>query len=75
MITQDNLIRWNLTYLMIERAFKLRDTIDFFIKRAVEKSKKDVSFFCNDEFSSDDWLVIVRTYEFLKFFYITTIRL
>ena len=60
---------------MIERALKLRDIIDLFIKRAVEKLKKNISFSRDDKFSSDDQLIIARTYELLKFFYIITIRL
>jgi hypothetical protein len=75
MVTQDNSTRWNSTYLMIERALKLRDTIDLFIKRAVEKPKKDAPLSRDDELSSDDWLVIARTCELLKPFYTTTIRL
>jgi len=37
MIIFNNAIRWNLVYLIIKRVFKLRDAIDFMIKRSVEK--------------------------------------
>ena len=73
MIIFNNAIRWNLVYLIIKRVFKLRDAIDFMIKRSVEKKQKSLSK--EDKFLNDDWIIFSRTAEILKPFYTFTVRM
>jgi hypothetical protein len=40
-VTQDNETRWNSVFCMIERAFLLKDPLDLYVKRALEKPAKD----------------------------------
>ena len=69
---QDNDTRWNSWYSMIGRALDLRDAIDLFIKRHIEK--KDSSLSKQDELSSSDWDAITRMKEILEPFYMLTKR-
>ena len=69
---QDNDTRWNSWFLMIRRALNLRDAIDLFIKRHVEKNKSSLSKL--DELSNGDWDTIIRIKEILQPFYMLTKR-
>ncbi len=71
-LMRDGRVRLNSTYMMIERAIKLRDSIDqycFKLTRSVDKADKNVQL---DELSSADWEIIVKIKSILKPFFITT---
>jgi hAT family C-terminal dimerisation region len=75
MVVQDNSTRWNSVYAMIQRALLLRDPIDLFVKRAMEKPQKDSPLPRDDELSSHDWDILSETAELLKPFYDQSIRI
>ncbi len=75
MVIQDNNTRWNSVFAMIQRALLLRDPLDLFIKRALEKPEKDKPLPQEDELSSHNWDILSRTAELLKPFNDQTIRL
>jgi hypothetical protein len=72
-VIADNATRWNLVYLIFERALKLRDVIDLMIKRSIKKKQNSLSH--KDELLNDDWLILSRTAEILKLFYILVVRM
>ena len=61
--------------MMIRRALLLRDPLDLFIKRAIEKPEKGKRLPREDELSSSDWEILALTAEILKPFYDQTLRL
>lgn len=71
-LVRDVGVRWNSTYMMIERAIKLRDSIDqycFKLTRSADEADKDARL---DEISSADWEILVKIKAILKPFFITT---
>lgn len=65
-------MRWNSTYMMIERAIKLRDSTDqycFKLTRSADEADKNAKL---DELSSADWEILVKIKSILKVFFITT---
>jgi hAT family C-terminal dimerisation region len=74
-VIQDNETRWNSVYCMIQRAFLLKDPLDLFIKRALEKPAKDSPLPQDDELSADDWNVLAVTRDILRPFFELTLRL
>jgi len=60
---------------MIQRALLLRDPIDLFVKRAVEKSQRDGPLSRDDELSCSDWDILSRIAELLKPFYDQSVRI
>lgn len=75
MVLEDNNTRWNSVFMMIRRALLLRDPLDLFIKRAVEKPERSKRLPQEDELSSHDWDTLALTAEILKPFYDQTLRL
>ena len=65
-------MRWNSTYMMIERAIKLRDSVDqycFKLTQSADEADKNTQL---DELSSADWEILVKIKSILKPFFITT---
>ena len=65
-------IRWNSIYMIIECAIKLWDSIDqysFKRTRSADEADKDVQL---DELSSADWEILVKIKSILKHFFIIT---
>ena len=75
MVVQDNQTRWNSIFSMIQRAFLLKDAIDLFIKRAVEKLSQYSPLPRADELSSNDWNILARIRDILQPFFYQTLRL
>lgn len=69
---QDNDTRWNSWFSMIGRALDLRDAIDLFIRRRIQKN--DGSLSKQDELTLSDWDVIARMKEILGPFHMLTKR-
>lgn|SRR5215469_2341752 len=74
-VIRDNLTRWNSIFLMIVRAFILKDPLDLYIKRAQEKPAKASPLPQEDELSTHDWNILARTREILEPFYNLTLKL
>ncbi len=71
-LVRDGGVRWNFTYMMIECAIMLRDSIDqycFKLTRSADEIDKDVQL---DELSSADWEILVKIKSILKLSFITT---
>ncbi len=65
-------VRWNFTYMMIERAIKLRHSINqywFKLTWSADEADNDVQL---DEPSSADWEILVKIKSILNPFFITT---
>jgi hypothetical protein len=60
MVIQDNKTRWNSIFCMILRAFLLKDPLDLFIKRALEKPKENSPLPKDDELLANDWNILAR---------------
>jgi hypothetical protein len=74
-VTQDNETRWNSVFCMIERAFLLKDPLDLYVKRALEKPAKDSPLPGDDELSAQDWSTLAVTRDLLQPFFDLTMRL
>jgi hypothetical protein len=74
-VIQDNETRWNSVFCMIKRAFILKDPLDLFIKRALEKPTKDCPLPRDDELSAQDWNTLAATQDLLQPFFDLTMRL
>ncbi len=71
-LVRDGEVRWISAYMMIERAIKLRDSIDqycFKLTRFTDKADKDVQL---GELSSADWEILVKIKSILNPFFITS---
>ncbi len=69
---RDGGVRWNSTYMMIEHAIKLRDSINQYclkLTRSANEADNDVQL---DELSSADWEILVKIKSILKPFFIAT---
>ncbi len=69
---RDGGVCWNSTYMMIEDAIKLRNSIDLYcfkLTRSANEADKDVQL---DELSSADWEILVKIKSILKPFFHTT---
>jgi len=75
MVTRDNLTRWNSIYCMIIWAFILKDPLNIFIKRALEKPSNASPLPEEDELSTNDWNVLARARDILRPFYDLTLML
>jgi hypothetical protein len=60
---------------MIQRAFLLKDPLDLFIKRALEKPKENSPLHKDDELSTNDWKTLARVRDILQPFFDLTLRL
>ncbi len=70
-LVRDVGVRWNSTYMMIEHAIKLRDSIDqycFRLTRSANEADKDTQL---DELSSAYWEILIKIKSILKPFIIT----
>jgi hypothetical protein len=75
MVVQDNKTRWNSIFCMILRAFLLKDPLDLFIKRALEKPKENSPLPKDDELSTTDWDILAHIRDILQPFFDQTLRL
>ena len=72
MLVQNNDTRWNSTYLMIERAIKLRPNIEMYLSY-LDASRMD-SISASDRLSASDWALLCEIQAILKQFYDQTKR-
>src|SRR6266850_7931851 len=71
-VIAENQTRWNSTYIMLERALKLRTQLSLFITEAVDgRSPLNPS----DSISKDDWMELQVVHDLLKPFWKLTLRL
>ena len=75
MVIRDNATRWNSVYSMIVRACLLKDPLDLFVKRALEKPANASPLPEEDELLTSDWNVLARARDILQPFYELTIAL
>ena len=75
MVIQDNKTRWNSIFCMILQAFLLKDPLDLFIKRALEKPKENSPLPKDDELLANDWNILARIRDILQPFFDQTLRL
>ena len=73
MVIADNQTRWNLTYLMLERALKLCTQLSLFIAEAVDRENRPLSQ--ADSISEDDWAILQIVHDLLRPFWKLTLRL
>lgn len=73
MVVADNQTRWNSTYLMLERALKLRTQLSLFISEAVDRDNGPLN--PADSISKDDWTILQIVHDLLKPFWKLTLRL
>lgn len=69
---QDGGVRWNSTYMMIERAIKLKDALDSYYYKMTRSTHEADRNFGLDEITSDDWEMLIKIKSILKPFYVTT---
>jgi len=74
-VIRDNATRWNSVYSMIVRAFLLKDPLDLFVKRAIEKPANASPLPEEDELLMSDWNVLARARDILRPFYELTLAL
>ena len=74
-VIQDNETRWNSVFCMIQRAFLLKDPLDLYVKRALEKPARDSPLPEEDELSAQDWSTLAATQDILQPFFDLTLRL
>jgi len=72
-VVADNQTRWNSTYLMLQRALKLRQHLVVFIDEAVDKENSPLNPV--DAISKDDWTTLQIMHDLLKPFWKLTLRL
>jgi hypothetical protein len=60
--------------LLVIRVLEFWHFIDLFIKRNIEKPKKNKLFLRENEFINFDWIIIQRIAGFLQPFYDLTVR-
>ena len=63
-VVADNQTRWNSTYLMLQRALKLRQRLGVFIDEAVDKENSPLNPV--DSISKDDWTTLQIMHDLLK---------
>jgi hAT family C-terminal dimerisation region len=71
-VIAENQTRWNSTYLMLERALKLRTQLSLFITEALDSSSP---LNPSDSISKDDWMVLQAVHDLLRPFWKLTLRL
>jgi hypothetical protein len=69
----DNETRWNSTFLMLQRALKLRSRISLYIDEALNKN--DAPLNPADAISWDDWTMLQTIHDLLSLFWKLTLRL
>jgi hypothetical protein len=74
-VIRDNATRWNSVFSMIVRAFLLKDPLDLFVKRALEKPANASPLPEEDELLASDWNVLARARDILQPFYDLTLAL
>lgn len=71
----DGGVRWNSTYLMIERALKVESALDYYCKHWQQPPSDSEYDLSQDFLTIDDWRELRRFAELLKPFEKTTLRL
>lgn len=75
MVKQDNATRWNSACDMIKRALQLKDPIDFYTLRHVNKSRDSNEHLHKDTLTPQDWIRLTELYDLLEPFQTQTARL
>jgi hAT family C-terminal dimerisation region len=72
MLIQDNKTRWNSTYMMIDRALYMRDSIEGLVAVTERHHSKDKRLPEEDSLTEEDWRVLCEIHHILEpFFYQT----
>jgi hypothetical protein len=69
MLVQDNVTRWNSTYLMIDRALKKQSEIDIFCDRWAAQTDENRRLPREDRLTPEDWRILTEMHAILKPFY------
>ena len=72
-VVADNQTRWNSTYLMLQRALKLRLQLSLFINEAINKENNPLN--PADSISKDDWSTLQIVHDLLRPSWKLTLRL
>lgn len=74
-LVRDGGVRWNSTYMMVERALKLRDSLKDYNAKMQRSTDPADSEVCLDDITSDDWEMLVKVKGILKPLFIATKRM
>lgn len=73
MVIECNTTRWNSTYIMIQRAVKVRDRLEAYYAKAL--LKRDLPFAKENILTSDDWVILTWVLEALQPMHNLTLQL